>query len=67
LDVHDLFTYYIADVAMRTFQGQEDRFGGSYSVVYSALVEEGAIGLIGYGMLTAVQIVPGFLSFIASK
>ena len=45
----------------------EDRFGGSFSVIYSALVEEGALGLVGYGILTAAQVIPGFLSFVASR
>eukprot|EP00602_Paraphysomonas_sp_CaronLab_P006342 CAMPEP_0185028280 /NCGR_PEP_ID=MMETSP1103-20130426/13938_1 /TAXON_ID=36769 /ORGANISM="Paraphysomonas bandaiensis, Strain Caron Lab Isolate" /LENGTH=349 /DNA_ID=CAMNT_0027562655 /DNA_START=46 /DNA_END=1092 /DNA_ORIENTATION=+ len=48
-------------------QGVEDRFGGSFSVIYSALVEEGALGLVGYGILTAAQVIPGFLSFVASR
>ncbi|CAE7704467.1 unnamed protein product, partial [Symbiodinium microadriaticum] len=47
-------------------QGEDDRLGGSFSVIYNALVEEGALGLMGYGLLTAVQVVPGFFTFIAS-
>jgi hypothetical protein len=48
-------------------QGTADSLGGSYSVLYSALVKEGTLGLVGYGILSAAQVVPGFVSFIASK
>lgn len=31
------------------------------------MVEEGTLGLVGYGILSAAQIIPGFISFAASK
>jgi hypothetical protein len=48
-------------------QGKDDVLGGSRSVLYNALVEERTLGLVGYGILSAAQIVPGFATFVASK
>lgn len=48
-------------------QGQHDSLGGSYSVLYDALADEGLLGLLSFGLLTACQAVPGFICFTATR
>mmetsp|Transcript_20858 Transcript_20858/g.38798 ORF Transcript_20858/g.38798 Transcript_20858/m.38798 type:complete len:374 (+) Transcript_20858:157-1278(+) len=48
-------------------QGQHDSLGGSYSVLYDAIADEGSLGLLSFGLLTACQAVPGFLCFATTR
>lgn len=48
-------------------RSQNDKSGGLLSVGQSIVKNDGFAGLLQYGILTAIQIVPGFATFIATK
>jgi hypothetical protein len=52
---------------LQSGQGQRDSLGGSYSVLYDAIADEGSLGLLSFGLLTACQVVPGFLCFATTR
>ena len=48
-------------------RNQDDRTGGLLSVAQTIVKNDGVTGLLQYGLLTTVQIVPGFVAFIATR
>ena len=48
-------------------RSQDDRSGGLLSVAQNIVKNDGITGLLQYGLLTTIQIVPGFAAFIATR
>lgn len=48
-------------------QGKDDSLGGSISVLYNAVADEGSMGLLNFGLLTMFQMGAGFATFVATR
>ena len=48
-------------------RNQDDRSGGLLSVAQTVVKNDGVKGLLQYGLITTIQIVPGFAAFIATR
>jgi len=48
-------------------RSQDDRSGGLLSVAQTIVKNDGITGLLQYGLLTTIQIAPGFVTFIATR
>lgn len=72
LPISSIFLFGISETIIyrsMTWVGrsQDDRSGGLLSVAQTIVKNDGIAGLLQYGLLTTIQIAPGFAAFIATR
>ena len=60
-----LYTHYTPTTP--PLQGTMDSTGGIVSIIKQVVSEGSVLNLLNYGLLTALNVLPGFLSFVSMR